>query len=92
MRQNQSYPAEVLGLLLRLLSFLRLATAVGTLLLSLVMGMGLFVVVAALAAEEEQNLLSVASHAASVPRSQIAVKGTTMLLKHQRQPSEGVHG
>lgn len=41
--------------------FFRLATAVGALLLSLVVGMGLFVVFAALSAEEEQNLLRVAT-------------------------------
>jgi len=81
MYRIRDYLARVLGLLLLGLSggFLRLSTAVGALFLSLVMGMGLFVIVAALAAEEEQNLLRVsASHASSLRRWQLIGKATTM--------------
>ena len=47
-------------------SFLGLAAAVRTLLLGLVVGMDLLVVVPALPAEEEQNLLSVATHSTTI--------------------------
>ncbi len=74
-----------LALLLRLFGlrglsggFLRLSTAVGTLLLRLVMGMGLFVILAALAAEEEQNLLRVPTHARSLRHWLLIGKRTTM--------------
>jgi hypothetical protein len=58
------------------------ATTIGTLLLRFVMGMGLFVVVAAFAAEEEENLLRVSSaHTGSLPLWIVAVKRTTMYYR-----------
>jgi hypothetical protein len=57
--------------------FLRLATAIGTLLLSLVVRMSFLVVLAALAAEEEQNLLRVSTHINNVRYWWLAVKPTT---------------
>jgi hypothetical protein len=50
----------ILGGLLLSLGFFRLASPIGALLLSLVMRMGLFVILAAFTAEEKENLLSVA--------------------------------
>ena len=68
-----------------LLGFFRLPATVGTLLLRLVVRMSLFVVVAALPAKEEQNLLSVpAPHIASLRSWPRAVKGTTLPLRGGR--------
>ena len=61
-------PALLMGWLCLSGGFLGLATAIGTPLLSFEVGMGLFVVVAALTAEKEQNLLRVpTAHADSFP-------------------------
>lgn len=62
--------------------FLGLATAVGTLLLGLVMGMGLFVEMAAFPAEEEQNLLRVATHIDSLRRQSRVVKMPYPFSRH----------
>jgi hypothetical protein len=65
---------RLLGLLLTLSCF-RLAPSIGSLLLRLVMRMGLFVVFATTAAEEKQDLLSVArTHVASVKHGPLIVK------------------
>jgi hypothetical protein len=65
------------------LSRLRFAPPVGTLLLGLVVRMSLFVVLAALPAEEEQNLLRVAgTHTDSVRSWRVSVKRVTVGSLH----------
>ena len=60
-------------------SFFRLPTAIGTLLLRLVVGVRLFVIVAAFGAEKEQNLLRVSSaHTGSLARWQVVGKRSTL--------------
>ncbi len=75
-------PAYGLALLMGLLwlssGFLGFATAVGPLLLGLVVGMGLFVVLAAFAAEKEENLLGVsASHVPNLAFTSASRNGDT---------------
>jgi hypothetical protein len=78
-RTNLRYYVLRLGALLRLSGFLGLPSPVGTLLLRLVMGVRFLVVVATLAAEEEENLLRVtAAHIASLSSWPRAVKRTTL--------------
>jgi|SRR5208282_63182 len=79
-RMNRRYDGITLGVLLKLGGFLGLTASVRPLLLRLVVGMRLFVVVATLAAEEEQNLLSVGTtHTDSFRSWWRAVKRTTLL-------------
>lgn len=76
-RTNRRYDAIRLGVLLLSSGFLGLPATVRTLLLCLVMRMGLFVILAAFAAEEKQNFLRVAgTHTDSLGRWRRAVKPT----------------
>jgi hypothetical protein len=82
-RTNLRYYAELLGVLLRLSGFLGLPATVGTLLLHFVVRVRFLAVVAALAAEKEQNLLRVAgTHADCFRRWRAVVKRTTMRLEY----------
>ena len=76
-----------LGWLLRG-GFLGLPPSVGTLFLRLVMRVRLFVIVAALATEEEQNLLRVAgTHTDSFRIWSVVVKRTTLSLNGGKESS-----
>jgi hypothetical protein len=88
MAQNQGEIAEILGGLLVgvgcVLCFSLLALAVSPLLLRFVMRAGLFLVVAALPAEEEQDWLRVLrAHAPSFRAWRVVVKRSTMLLAQE---------
>ena len=74
-----SYLFGRVRLLRRLSGNLRLSSAIGALLLRLVMGMRLFVVIAALATEEEQDLLRVSSaHVDRLRLCRVTVKRATI--------------
>ncbi|MHB8384281.1 MAG: hypothetical protein ACYDC3_18295 [Candidatus Binataceae bacterium] len=85
MPRNHSY-VDLSGLRLVLgdgFGHFGLASSVGALFLRLVVGMGLLVVLAALAAEEVENFLSVGTaHTASVPPWRRAEKRTTLVPEY----------
>ena len=78
-QMNLRYYADLLGVLLRLSGFLGLPTSIRTVLLRLIVRVRFLVVVAALATENEQNLLHVArTHTDSFRRWRSVIKRTTL--------------
>ncbi len=83
-RQNQGHVRVVLAGLLDGHGFLGLASSIGSLLLSLVVLVRLFVILATFPAEKEQNLLRIAgAHATSLRRWWVLVKRSTMRSTRQ---------